>query len=472
MTLYRIAQSVANYHNILLLLIIITFVYVSFLPVRENGKKDVSSVDVVPTCAPSVVTLQECEKPDLSPYAELLSNFEQLKMEYESMRMGLDDRVNSKMSVLEKTVGQLEDMEQSVKSALTSLDRRQLAVASRMEKIQRRISVPRNITRIEKTVVEISGSCPLFQIESSSEYSSVQGTLEGTKRRIIELSEAYDSLVAQNLASQQWLQKLMTAVPTIKQHIAKLREKQNFETDPIDHNRIAVLVQNEVHDQWKATKASQETFAELYRISTETFDTITERWQGEIEQQRVSKPRQEAKKKERQVTASHTISPKQLSSSATAINSDETPSIDFALISTGATIVSSETSDTFIPTVSTVAANPGMLGFLSHKMSKTLLGGSPEDAISPAMVRGSCWPMQGTSGNLTVQLAHPVVVTAVTVDHLRLANIRLCRVPLLTLLICATVATLTSHQHQEHSMFSRDKLKLHLHRTGSKFSNL
>jgi hypothetical protein len=206
----------------------------------------------------------------------------------------------------------------------------------------------------------------------------------------------------------------------MKGHIAKLREKQNFEEDPIDHSRIAVLVQNEVHDQWKAAKASQETFAELYRISTETFETITERWQIELDQQRVTKPRQEAKKKERQATATHTVSAKQLSSSATAMNIDETPSIDFALISTGSSIVSSETSDTYIPAVSSVAANPGLLGFLSHKMSKTLLGGSPEDAISPTMVRGSCWPMQGTSGNLTVQLAHPVVVTAVTVDHLRL----------------------------------------------------
>lgn len=420
MTLYRIAQSVANYHNVLLLLIIITFVYVSFLPVRENGKKEVAAVELTRTCTPSVITSQECEKPDLSPYAELLSNFEQLKTEYESMRMGLDEKVESKMSILEKAVGQLEDMEQSVKSALISLDQRQLAVASRMEKIQRRIAIPRNITRIEKTVVEISGSCPLFQIESSSEYSSVQDKLEGTKRRITELSEAYDSLVAQNLASQLWLQKLMTTVPTMKGHIAKLREKQNFEEDPIDHSRIAVLVQNEVHDQWKAAKASQETFAELYRISTETFETITERWQIELDQQRVTKPRQEAKKKERQATATHTVSAKQLSSSATAMNIDETPSIDFALISTGSSIVSSETSDTYIPAVSSVAANPGLLGFLSHKMSKTLLGGSPEDAISPTMVRGSCWPMQGTSGNLTVQLAHPVVVTAVTVDHLRL----------------------------------------------------
>lgn len=420
MTLYRIAQSVANYHNVLLLLIIITFVYVSFLPVRENGKKEVAAVELTRTCTPSVITSQECEKPDLSPYAELLSNFEQLKTEYESMRMGLDEKVESKMSILEKAVGQLEDMEQSVKSALISLDQRQLAVASRMEKIQRRIAIPRNITRIEKTVVEISGSCPLFQIESSSEYSSVQDKLEGTKRRITELSEAYDSLVAQNLASQLWLQKLMSTVPTMKGHIAKLREKQNFEEDPIDHSRIAVLVQNEVHDQWKAAKASQETFAELYRISTETFETITERWQIELDQQRVTKPRQEAKKKERQATATHTVSAKQLSSSATAMNIDETPSIDFALISTGSSIVSSETSDTYIPAVSSVAANPGLLGFLSHKMSKTLLGGSPEDAISPTMVRGSCWPMQGTSGNLTVQLAHPVVVTAVTVDHLRL----------------------------------------------------
>lgn len=424
MTLYRIAQSVANYHNGLLLLIIFTFVYVSFLPIRENGKKDIPAAEFPRTCVPSVIASQECEKPDLSPYAELVTNFEQLKTEYESMRIGLGEKLNSKMSVLEKSVGQLEDVEQSIKLALVSLEQRQQTVASRLEKIQRRIAVPRNITQIEKTVVEISGSCPLFQIEASPEYSSVQGRLEDTKRRIAELSVAYDSLVAQNLASQQWLQRLMTAFPTMKQHIAKLREKQSLEMDPIDHSRIAVLVQNEVHDQWKATKASQETFAELYRISTETFDTITERWQNEIEQQRTSKPPQDAKKTEkteRPAATKHAVSPKQLHPSATAINvDDETPSVDFALISTGAKIVSSETSDTYIPAVSSVAANPGMLGFLSHKMSKTLLGGSPEDAISPTMVRGSCWPMQGSSGNLTVQLAHPVVVTAVTIDHLRL----------------------------------------------------
>jgi SUN domain-containing protein 1/2 len=39
-------------------------------------------------------------------------------------------------------------------------------------------------------------------------------------------------------------------------------------------------------------------------------------------------------------------------------------------------------------------------------------------SMQPASYPGHCWPIAGPAGNLTVRLARPVAVTAVTIDHL------------------------------------------------------
>jgi SUN domain-containing protein 1/2 len=75
------------------------------------------------------------------------------------------------------------------------------------------------------------------------------------------------------------------------------------------------------------------------------------------------------------------------------------PFRDFAVYSGGARIVHSKTSPT-------VSAKPW--GVTT----------TPEQAISPGLYLGSCWPMAGSTGQLTIRLARPINVTQVTVEHL------------------------------------------------------
>lgn len=62
--------------------------------------------------------------------------------------------------------------------------------------------------------------------------------------------------------------------------------------------------------------------------------------------------------------------------------------------------------------------NVGVPSSLWHTVR--LNGGAttaPETVLHPNTMPGSCWPMQGTSGKIMIDLPYPVKVTAVSVDH-------------------------------------------------------
>ena len=42
----------------------------------------------------------------------------------------------------------------------------------------------------------------------------------------------------------------------------------------------------------------------------------------------------------------------------------------------------------------------------------------PADALSEEMKVGHCWPMKGSNGSLTVELAEEVYVHSITIDHI------------------------------------------------------
>ncbi len=44
--------------------------------------------------------------------------------------------------------------------------------------------------------------------------------------------------------------------------------------------------------------------------------------------------------------------------------------------------------------------------------------GAPEDAISADMSLGSCWPMADGTGHITIKLARPVLLTALSIEHI------------------------------------------------------
>lgn len=117
------------------------------------------------------------------------------------------------------------------------------------------------------------------------------------------------------------------------------------------------------------------------------------------------------------------------------------PSLDFALGSAGSKIVSELTSLTYFhhdlrideqmkryirswpPPFNVLGdAVPPVSGlsFINFFHLESILPlGTPEDAISLDTSLGACWPMEGSSGNLTVRLFQPVEVTSITIDHIR-----------------------------------------------------
>jgi len=119
----------------------------------------------------------------------------------------------------------------------------------------------------------------------------------------------------------------------------------------------------------------------------------------------------------------------------------QVPRVDFAQRSAGGRVDHHNTSQTYVPPhwkLSNVArvtlqsygighdlSDMLPLAFIEAKMLQlaAFLGidrdtGIPEDAISTDMTLGSCWPMAGQEGFLTVDLQHEVMVDAVSIQHI------------------------------------------------------
>eukprot|EP01039_Chlorochromonas_danica_P000040 gene40-43_t len=110
--------------------------------------------------------------------------------------------------------------------------------------------------------------------------------------------------------------------------------------------------------------------------------------------------------------------------------------VDFARLTAKAIVVETMTSPTFFPSqiyissmVKSLMSSIGLAQYTSiipdWKGEKVLrlLGlnawvGSPEDALVDDLTPGACWPMAGSTGNLTIHLVHPVVLTGVSVEHI------------------------------------------------------
>eukprot|EP01031_Cornospumella_fuschlensis_P034537 gene34537-41818_t len=111
--------------------------------------------------------------------------------------------------------------------------------------------------------------------------------------------------------------------------------------------------------------------------------------------------------------------------------------VDFALVGSGAKIIASLTSPTFFPTqlqfegvVKTFLMGVGLGGWAAAVPPSPLrplfhdvlhlypLTGAPLDALSPHTAKGHCWPMEGSSGQLTVSFPYPITLTAFSIDHI------------------------------------------------------
>jgi len=83
---------------------------------------------------------------------------------------------------------------------------------------------------------------------------------------------------------------------------------------------------------------------------------------------------------------------------------------DFAQRGAGGSVVSRLTSPTYNP------KNIPMRRF-AHALGFSTGYGFPEDALSIGVSLGHCWPMEGSNGNFAVQLNSPVLVDAISIDH-------------------------------------------------------
>lgn len=95
-------------------------------------------------------------------------------------------------------------------------------------------------------------------------------------------------------------------------------------------------------------------------------------------------------------------------------------SMDFASLQAGARVVYAEslTSDTFISPTNHPQLEYWKNLFLHvFGMSSAIL--APELVLSQsALHAGSCWPMKGKSGRITIQFPFPIHVTSITLEHL------------------------------------------------------
>eukprot|EP01137_Pigoraptor_chileana_P018310 Opistho-2@77589 len=87
-------------------------------------------------------------------------------------------------------------------------------------------------------------------------------------------------------------------------------------------------------------------------------------------------------------------------------DADRVGMVDHALVSAGAKVLRHCTGSTFAP------AWLSILGVHFTRATTT-----PEMALSVDTTPGNCWAMNGQNGNLTIHLAHTIVPTMFTIDH-------------------------------------------------------
>lgn len=89
-------------------------------------------------------------------------------------------------------------------------------------------------------------------------------------------------------------------------------------------------------------------------------------------------------------------------------DADKTGLPDYALESSGGTIVNTRCSETYLPT----ASEYRIMGFPIWRTSN-----SPRTVIQPSSAPGECWAFHGSEGFLVVKLARKIVPTSFTYEH-------------------------------------------------------
>ncbi|KAG0089232.1 hypothetical protein BGZ93_009976 [Podila epicladia] len=89
---------------------------------------------------------------------------------------------------------------------------------------------------------------------------------------------------------------------------------------------------------------------------------------------------------------------------------------DYALLSAGGRIIHRLTTPTYLRGYSNRLRDRLNI-FRKKTASTTVTGRSPETALIPDVHAGECWAIGGSQGQVTIRLARPIMVTAVTIEH-------------------------------------------------------
>jgi hypothetical protein len=113
------------------------------------------------------------------------------------------------------------------------------------------------------------------------------------------------------------------------------------------------------------------------------------------------------------------------------VSNKSLPWVDYASVRLGGQVVSTMTSPTYFPinmhlhTFKYLSALNVPINSIIPALNRfyNFIGvdvgvGKPKDAISEDMTIGSCWPLQGSNGIITIKLKHPVYITSITIDHI------------------------------------------------------
>lgn len=485
MSYYRLVTSIANIHNLLLLVVIVSFVYISVVPTRRRQPRS-------ETARPSeeIQYIYEDAKLsiDLKPYEQLLQAYQALKSDYHALQTNLTSSLDNILAESRKDIVIKASLVRSAaESSLSQVKERQAVLAGRFERIQRRIKTSVATTRETQrqlqdyqAQLEKTGTapppiiCPVINVAESSVYIALQERLTSAHTAIDHLGEQLATAKRKHSTNVLWLHQLKATLPKLKQALIS-----SVTREQLTNNKLAA--EQEIHTQ--LTDAKQQLQADLHRLWQQrliapettrllqdkvqdavnsTFSALRQAYevkvQAELEQQETELAITKMKKsdispalKQSSTSAQHQL-PHQtplphkthhLTAADTAHQpphhpaSTPPPLADYALASAGTRVITAETSPTFYAS----SLSSSALGLHPH-LGLGLFGAAPEDALTPTLTPGSCWPLQGDAGNLTVQFLHPIIISAITLDHIPYVNYPQNELPPCTLFFRCPISSL------------------------------
>lgn len=403
--IWKIAKSVLNLRNILFFLVLLSSILCTLIPMWDVEYQSFQK-DLVFTGTEGLETR--------SAVIELRNKVAELRGSIEIIKMNMTRKANmtnTAFATLEKVNLKVQNLSESQSSLSGSLK----ALKEDMKSMKKE--------NFSAYTDELSKTCSnsISSLDNDETIKKLKNDIEELQKKLKELNEV------KGLAK-----KVKKLASSIHNYVAK-----------VDSNVIAYMESKSLQnsEQIEANQIEQnngkcynQSFIENFIQNTvnEEVDSIFEKQYKDFD---VQLKLCESKNQLQLETHKPIISDKKPPKVHT--NNQIVPALDYALHSAGATIVHGLTSPTYFPKTKRLdmkfrnffrsfdylqsLANfvPTFSGeeiFDFLKLNKGV--GKTLDAISHDMTLGSCWPMEGTSGQLVIRLAKPLYIDAISIDHI------------------------------------------------------